>query len=46
MIIPPFGLQAENPNATQNAQAAAYSDGDGACKQNASMQATRQLLET
>jgi len=46
MIIPPFGLYGRKLNATQNAQAAAYSDGDGTCKQNASMQAVRQLLET
>jgi hypothetical protein len=31
---------------TANAQVTAYSDGDGTCKQNASMQAMRQLLET
>jgi hypothetical protein len=38
------------PQVTPNALIAAYSDGDAACKQNASMletmQAMRQLLET
>jgi hypothetical protein len=46
MIIPPFGLCSRKLNATSNAQVTAYSDGDGTCKHNASMQAMRQLLET
>jgi hypothetical protein len=46
MIIPPFGLCRRKLNATQNARIAAYSDGDCPRKQNASMQAMRQLLET
>jgi hypothetical protein len=46
MIIPPFGLCRRKLNTTPNARAAAYSDGDGTCKQNAPMQAMRQLLET
>jgi hypothetical protein len=54
MIIPPFGLCRRKLNATPNARIAAYSDGDGTCKHNAStqvvmeatMQAMRQLLET
>jgi hypothetical protein len=46
MIIPPFGLCRRKLNATQNARIAAYSDRDGTCKHNASMQAMRQLLET
>jgi hypothetical protein len=33
-------------HATPKARIAAYSDGDGTCKHNASMQAMRQLLET
>jgi hypothetical protein len=49
MIIPPFGLCSQT-HATANALTAAYSDGHGTCKQNASMQVTmqamRQLLET
>jgi hypothetical protein len=46
MIIPPFGLCRRKPNVTPKARIAAYSDGDGTCKHNASMQAMRQLLET
>jgi hypothetical protein len=46
MTIPPFGLCRRKLNATQNARIAAYSDGDGTCKHNTSMQAMRQLLET
>src|SRR6185295_9236547 len=45
MIIPPFGL-CSRTHTTANAQVTAYSDGDGTCKHNASMQAMRQLLET
>jgi hypothetical protein len=46
MIIPPFGSRAAKIHATSNARNAAYSDDDCTCKQNASMQAMRQLLET
>jgi hypothetical protein len=46
MIILHSASAAEKLDATQNARIAAYSDGDCACKQNASMQAMRQLLET
>jgi hypothetical protein len=54
MIIPPIGLCSRKLDATPKARIAAYSDGDGTCKHNASrqavvsatMQAMRQLLET
>jgi hypothetical protein len=46
MIILRSALAAEKLDATQNARIAAYSDRDGTCKHNASMQAVRQLLET
>jgi hypothetical protein len=50
MIIPPIGPCSRKLDATPKARIAAYSDGDGTCKHNASIQATmqamRQLLET
>jgi hypothetical protein len=46
MIIPPFGPAGPKTHATSRAPGAAYSDVGGACKQNAPMQAVRQLLET